>query len=133
MSRPGGCDTIPFVKSNGRRKTRALSYRIVLTPAEEGGYTVTVPALPGCISEGDSYEAAVRNIKDAVRGYIAVARKRGDPVPPSDCIEDVVRAAVLSSRSSRAGRSAAFSSGSDTCSRVNAEAICITAGHARRT
>ncbi len=52
-----------------------LTYNVELKPQEEGGYTVTVPALPGCISEGDTMEEALENIKDAVEGYIKVLAK----------------------------------------------------------
>ena len=47
-----------------------MTYTIVLEEAEEGGYTVSVPALPGCISEGDTYEEALENIKDAIALYL---------------------------------------------------------------
>ena len=50
------------------------SYAVVFTPAEEGGYTATVPALPGCISEGDSFEEAKKNITEAIELYTEVAR-----------------------------------------------------------
>lgn len=50
-------------------------------PADEGGYSVSVPALPGCISEGDSFEEALTNIRDALEGCLVVARKRGLPIP----------------------------------------------------
>ena len=43
--------------------------------AEEGGYTVSVPDLPGCISEGDTFEEALSNIEDAIRGWLLVAQK----------------------------------------------------------
>ena len=49
-------------------------------PAGQGGYTVTVPALPGCVSEGDSFEEALANIKDALEGCLVVARRRGLPI-----------------------------------------------------
>jgi predicted RNase H-like HicB family nuclease len=49
--------------------------------AEEGGYTVTVPDLPGCISEGDTFEEALDMIQDALRSYLVVAREYGDPIP----------------------------------------------------
>ena len=44
--------------------------KIVLDEQEEGGYTVYVPALPGCISEGDSIEEAIKNIKEAIELYL---------------------------------------------------------------
>ncbi|MDD3978171.1 type II toxin-antitoxin system HicB family antitoxin [Methanomicrobium antiquum] len=43
-----------------------MNIRIVLEPSEEGGYTVYVPSLPGCISEGDTREEAIENIKEAI-------------------------------------------------------------------
>jgi predicted RNase H-like HicB family nuclease len=47
-----------------------MKLRVVLEPSEDGGYTVTVPALPGCISEGDSREEALANIEDAIQLYL---------------------------------------------------------------
>lgn len=58
-----------------------LTYTVELEPQKEGGYTVTVPVLPGCISEGDTLEEALGNIKDAVEGYLKVLAKHGRPVP----------------------------------------------------
>lgn len=52
-----------------------LTYTAELKPQKEGGYTVTVPALPGCISEGDTLEEALANIKDAIEGYLKVLAK----------------------------------------------------------
>ena len=49
--------------------------------AEEGGYVVSVPDLPGCISEGDTFEEALEMIKDAVSGWLVVAQQHGDPIP----------------------------------------------------
>lgn len=56
-------------------------FTVNLTAAEEGGYTVTVPALPGCVSEGDTYEEALENIKEAIQAYIESLQKDGRPVP----------------------------------------------------
>jgi len=47
-----------------------MKLKIVLEPSDEGGYTVYVPSLPGCISEGDSKEEAVENIKEAIELYL---------------------------------------------------------------
>ena len=44
--------------------------RIVLEPSEEGGYTAFVPAFPGCISEGNSREEALKNIREAIELYL---------------------------------------------------------------
>ena len=48
---------------------------IVLEPSEEGGYTATVPALPGCISEGDTIEEAMANIREAIELCVEVAEE----------------------------------------------------------
>ncbi|WP_367354794.1 type II toxin-antitoxin system HicB family antitoxin [Atribacter sp.] len=47
-----------------------MKLRIVLEPSPEGGYTVYVPSLPGCISEGDSLEEALENIREAIDLYL---------------------------------------------------------------
>ncbi len=47
-----------------------MKYLVTLREAEEGGYTVEVPALPGCVSEGDSYEEALANIREAIELYL---------------------------------------------------------------
>jgi predicted RNase H-like HicB family nuclease len=47
-----------------------MKLRIVLEPSEDGGFTVFVPALPGCISEGESKEEALRNIREAIELYL---------------------------------------------------------------
>lgn len=48
------------------KKKLELAYEVVLEPSDEGGYTVYVPALRGCVSEGDTEEEALENIKDAI-------------------------------------------------------------------
>ncbi len=47
-----------------------MKLRVILEPSEEGGYTVFVPALPGCISEGDTREEALENIREAIALYL---------------------------------------------------------------
>ena len=47
-----------------------MRLRVVLVPSEEGGYTVYVPSLPGCISEGDTREEALKNIREAIDLYL---------------------------------------------------------------
>jgi predicted RNase H-like HicB family nuclease len=53
--------------------------RVLFEASDEGGYTVYVPALPGCISEGDTLEEARRNIREAIELYLEPAE---EPVPP---------------------------------------------------
>ena len=53
-----------------------MKFTVLLEECEEGGYTVTCPTLPGCISEGDTYEDALANIRDAINLYLrAVAQE----------------------------------------------------------
>lgn len=47
-----------------------MKLKIILEPSEEGGYTAIVPSLPGCISEGDTREEALANIKEAIELYL---------------------------------------------------------------
>jgi len=56
-------------------------YTAVFEPAEEGGYIVTVPALVGLVTEGDTLEEARAMVKDAVRGCIESLRKHGEEIP----------------------------------------------------
>lgn len=57
---------------------------ILISDLEDGGYTVEVPSLPGCISEGDTVEEALENVRDAIRGYIELLEEDGLPVPPEN-------------------------------------------------
>lgn len=61
----------------------ATIYRVplVLTPQQEGGYTVTSPALPGLVTEGDSLEQALENVEDALRATLELCEDTGRPVP----------------------------------------------------
>lgn len=52
------------------KKGRIMKIKVVLEPQEEGGYTVYVPSLPGCISQGETHEEALDNIKEAIELYL---------------------------------------------------------------
>jgi predicted RNase H-like HicB family nuclease len=58
-----------------------LRYLINLEKNEDGGYTVTVPVLPGCITQGDTWEEAVANAQEAILGYIDTLKELGKPIP----------------------------------------------------
>ena len=47
-----------------------MKIKVILEPSEEGGYTVYVPSLPGCISEGDTLKDALDNIREAMKLYL---------------------------------------------------------------
>lgn len=50
-----------------------MKIKAIIHPAEEGGYWAEVPALPGCITEGDTMEELLANLKDAIEGWLEVA------------------------------------------------------------
>jgi predicted RNase H-like HicB family nuclease len=55
--------------------------QVILIPDEVGGYTVEVPSLPGCISEGDTVEDALNNVREAIDLYIETLVEDGQEVP----------------------------------------------------
>jgi predicted RNase H-like HicB family nuclease len=55
--------------------------QVVIYPGEDGYYVAEVPSLPGCISQGESREAALANIKEAIELYIAALREDNLAVP----------------------------------------------------
>ncbi len=57
------------------------SYTVHFIPAEEGGYTVEVPALEGCATEGDTFEEAEQNAREAISLYLESLQHRGLPLP----------------------------------------------------
>lgn len=59
-----------FEKSQKKGNINNMRIKVILEPAEEGGYTVYVPSLPGCVSEGETEEEALANIKEAIELYL---------------------------------------------------------------
>jgi predicted RNase H-like HicB family nuclease len=72
MSEPGGFTGMINAK---------MRYTVILEQEPDGGYVVTVPALPGCVSQGDTREGALKNISEAADLYIEDCIASGDPVP----------------------------------------------------
>jgi antitoxin HicB len=62
-------------------KQTRMRYTVLMDKNESGGYTVTVPSLPGCISQGDTWEEALKNIEEAIAGYIETLKILNKPVP----------------------------------------------------
>jgi predicted RNase H-like HicB family nuclease len=58
-----------------------MRYTVFLEQEGDGGYVVTVPALPGCVSQGDTRPEALANIREAIDLYLEDCRDAGDPVP----------------------------------------------------
>ena len=66
-----------------------LPYPVELIPdTDEGGFTVAIPSLPGCLSVGETVEDAYRNIEDAKREWIVAAMEDGIAIPEPDSIDD---------------------------------------------
>lgn len=53
-----------------KKVAKVFQYTAVFEPEEVGGYSVTIPALPGCISQGETFEEALTNIKEAAELYL---------------------------------------------------------------
>ena len=58
-----------------------MRYTVVLEQEPDGGYVVSVPALPGCVSQGDTRGEALSNIREAIELYLRDCRDAGDPIP----------------------------------------------------
>jgi len=69
-------------------KSKELSFRIVLRPEVEGGYTVIVPSLPGCITYGDDIRQAREMARDAIKAYLKSMKKHREKFrDDSDTVE----------------------------------------------
>jgi predicted RNase H-like HicB family nuclease len=55
--------------------------QVVLYPGEDGFWVVECPSLPGCVSQGETRQEAIANIKEAIEAYVAVLEEDGLPVP----------------------------------------------------
>jgi predicted RNase H-like HicB family nuclease len=55
-----------------------MDYAVKLNPEKEGGYSVVVPGLPGCVSQGETREEALENVREAILLYLEVAQEIAD-------------------------------------------------------
>lgn len=62
-------------------KQKVLEYDVIFEEQPDKGYTVTVPSLPGCISEGDTFELAKKNITDAIKLFLEDLNADGEEIP----------------------------------------------------
>lgn len=65
-------------------------FRVLLERNEMGGYTATVPSLPGCISEGDTRDEALANIREAIHLYVESLEADGMPIPTQSDVEEAI-------------------------------------------
>jgi antitoxin HicB len=63
-------------------KCRVMKYRVFLEQDEDALFVATCPALPGCVSQGQTRSEATENIREAIDGYLKSLKKHRDPVPP---------------------------------------------------
>ncbi len=63
---------------------KILKYTAIFEPAQEGGYVVSVPALPGCMSQGETFEEATKMITDAIKGYLQVLKEEKQEIPQEE-------------------------------------------------
>ena len=82
------------VSTAGPRQSRLesgdpMKLRVIIEVDEEGTFVAACPSLPGCVSQGATRDEAMRNIQDAIAGYLASLKKHGEPIPPS-IYEEVV-------------------------------------------
>lgn len=66
-----------------------MKYTVILEREADGGFVVSVPVLPGCVSQGDTREEAMANIREAIEVYLEDCREVGDPIPQEDSLEYV--------------------------------------------
>lgn len=62
-------------------KTKLLKYTVIYTPESEGGFTVTVLLLPGCITYGQDLKEAKKMAKEAIKLYLQSLQKHQEPIP----------------------------------------------------
>jgi predicted RNase H-like HicB family nuclease len=67
-----------------------MKLKVVIEPSDEGGYTAYVPSLPGCISEGDTREQTISNIKEAIALYLEPVEDNLTPSPDTEIMEVAV-------------------------------------------
>jgi antitoxin HicB len=63
---------------------KRITYNLVFKPEPEGGFTVVVPSLPGCVTYGKTLEEAKNMAEDAIKGYIASLKKHKEPIPTDE-------------------------------------------------
>jgi len=72
------------------------TYKVILTWDDEGQvFVVSVPALPGCFTQGHTREEALERVQEAIEGHVEALKMIGQPVPPEDVEFAEVRVNVL--------------------------------------
>jgi predicted RNase H-like HicB family nuclease len=66
-----------------------MKFRVLFEQEDDGGFVVTCPSLPGCVSQGDTRPEALANIKEAIELYLESLKAHGEPIPPPIQEEEV--------------------------------------------
>jgi predicted RNase H-like HicB family nuclease len=77
------------------KSSKILEYNVLFTAESEGGYSVIVPDLPGCISQGDTFEEAEANIKEAIELYLEEADPELYHVTPQQNQQQFIRSVQI--------------------------------------
>ena len=75
-----------IIAINDMNNMKVLNYRILLRKEPEGGYTVMVPLLPGCVTYGETIEEAIDMAKEAIELYIESLKEHGEIIPTEEGI-----------------------------------------------
>lgn len=83
MSRIGACSI------HGRRFTASVTLKVLIRDAEEGGYWAEIPALPGCVSQGETLDDVRSNVREAIEGWLVAQERAAATTVPPDCVVEV--------------------------------------------
>ena len=64
-----------------------MKLKVFVHPAEEGGFWAEIPALPGCVSEGESLDETLANIREAAEGWLEVSAEQAESDPLAQVVE----------------------------------------------
>ncbi|HEX7319781.1 MAG TPA: type II toxin-antitoxin system HicB family antitoxin [bacterium] len=83
--------TITYEKNNA---VRIYNFTVIFEKEEDGGYHVFCPVLPGCHSQGETYDEATKNIKEAVKLYLKSLKAHHEPIPDEDITINPIKITV---------------------------------------
>lgn len=69
-------------------------YQVHFRREPEGGFTATVPSVPGCVTWGETLQEAIENAKEALVCHLGALEEAGDPIPPSDPVQERIEIPV---------------------------------------
>lgn len=78
---------------SGLERSMRVKYRVLIEEDEDGVFVAEVPALPGCVSQGDTRAEALQNVREAIEGYLESLKAHDEPIPPA-IEEELVDVAV---------------------------------------